>query len=908
MCVIVLAATTGCSEKSVDTYLEEARAKAQQGDVKAAVIEYKNAIKRDPEAPLPRFELGKLYLENKDFASAEKELSKARELGYSASQVLPLLAQSYQQTGAENALADVDHTTQGMSSAERAEVGFYKVQALLELEKEEEALALIEELKALDTTSVYKGLLSVFEDAVNENMEAARDRALALYEQAPLNKDVLVQLARLHLANDDMDKATATYKEYVQAFPDDLPRQFTLVALLIEQRKLDDAEPYVDDLLAASENHPILNQYKGLIAASQGNYELALSRFETAVQNGNADPVVRLVAGYAAYQLQNFAGAKKHLSMIASNLPDNHPGLRMLAHSLLQQGDSEDAYEVMSRFEGNLENDVALFSSASLQLLREGNVVDARALVDKTAPLSDSPQELAKLGVLQLSLNDVSGLVNLEAAVEGAPDSVAAQSALIRAYLMAGDTAKARDAAQTWRTKAPDSIEPLLALANIAIDAGQTEQAESYISEAIQSEQDAPQLTYTQVRLAIATDSRKEAATLLTQRLDAAPDDVTALAMLYALKREDGNTASVISRAQQQLAQSDDLRLRLLLARMQMAEQKPKQALTLLKDIEASKDKPLLFWQLKGQLLIALNDVDAASAHYRQWLDYYPQNENAVSGMVLILDAQRRYQDALMFVEKALAKQPNPQLLILKAYFHTMLNETQAAWDIIKPLSQEAQSLPFVRGIRARLLVKDGQPKAAIPHALAAYESRSNPMNAVLVTAAYELSERPQDAFAFLEQHVDGHPDDTRAAMLLAERMIARDKDEAMSTYETILQKTPENFVVLNNLAYLYFEKGETDRAATLAQRAVELRPENADAVDTLAQIRLAQGRDKDALALYKTISGKDIANEEVYLNHVELLLKTGNTALAKRRLEERKFTLPASQQRARALSERYSL
>ncbi len=906
--VLLTSVASGCSEQSAEDYMAEARAKVEQGKTKAAVIDYKNAIKMDPQAAAPRFELGKLYLENDNFASAEKELSRARELGYPASQVLPLLAQSYQQTGAENALSEVDHNTQGLSGAERVEVGFYKVEALLELEKEKQALALIEELQDVETTSVYKGLTVVLKDVINNDMKAALEKALVLYDQSPLNKDVLDQLARLHLANGNRQAATQIYKEYAGAYPADVSRQFVLVALLVDQRRLDDAEPYVDKLLKLSDTHPLLNQFKGLIAASHGEYETALSRLETAIKNGSKDPVARLVAGLSAYQLNDYDAARLHLSMIASELPDNHPGLRMLAHSMLEQGESQAAYEVMSRFEGDLESDASLLSSASMQLMREGNTKDAKALLDKSAPLSTTAEDLAKLGVLQLSLNDVEGLVNLEAAVEKAPDSVVAQSALVRAYMAAGNAEKAKKAANEWRESSPDNVEPVVMLANIAINEGALTQAATFVEEAQAIESADTQLMYTRVRLALANDDYPAAESLLSQQLENTPADVTAIAMWYALRKDRGDTANVIDYAEQQLKSASELPLRLLLARMYLAESQHQQALAVLDDVEADKQTPMLYWQLKGQLLMAKNDIDSANEHYREWLELYPQNDAAISGMIVILDAQQRYEDAEVFVEKALSKRPEARLVVLKSHFLAMQGKTDAAWKTLRSLPESMQSVPFVRGIRARLLVKEGKPREAIGHALAAYEARNNPLNAVLVAAAYELAERPQDAFEFLQKHVDAYPTDQRAAMLLAERMIPLDKNKAMTAYEAILELYPENFVVLNNLAYLYYEEDQLERAETLAQRAVELRPANADAVDTLAQIMVKQGRKQEAVELYQTISNTTIPNEQVYLNHIELLLETGNTALAKRRLAGREFEMPASQERAQALSKAYSL
>jgi hypothetical protein len=144
--------------------------------------------------------------------------------------------------------------------------------------------------------------------------------------------------------------------------------------------------------------------------------------------------------------------------------------------------------------------------------------------------------------------------------------------------------------------------------------------------------------------------------------------------------------------------------------------------------------------------------------------------------------------------------------------------------------------------------------------------------------------------------------------MLLAERQIRQDRKSALATYEAILAQTPDNFVVLNNLAYLAFEDNDLSRAETLAKRAVALRSDNADAVDTLAQIYIAKGDNDAALSLYEEVATRPIANEEVYLNHVELLTELDKTTLAKRRLLAREFKSEASKQRAQALKAKLGL
>ena len=127
--VAVALMLSGCSQKTSEEHLASAQAFIQASDLQAAVVELKNAIQLDPQAPTPRFELGKLYLEMGDYSGAEKELSRSMELGQPAAQVVPLLSRAYQRTGSVNAMAEVDHQLKDLTTAERVQVGRYKSQS-----------------------------------------------------------------------------------------------------------------------------------------------------------------------------------------------------------------------------------------------------------------------------------------------------------------------------------------------------------------------------------------------------------------------------------------------------------------------------------------------------------------------------------------------------------------------------------------------------------------------------------------------------------------------------------------------------------------------------------------------------------------------------------------------------------
>lgn len=907
--MLTSALLSGCSEKSMESHLADARNYASQQQLDAAIVEYKNAIQKAPNAAEPRFELGKLYLQQNNFAAAEKELNKAMDLGHPVSQVIPLLSVAYQQSGAENALAEVDYRAEGMTAVESAEVGFYKLQALMQLGKTEEAQALLADLSTLDTSSVYKGLIDSYVFVLDNDMEGALAATEALREQAPTNKDVLQQLAKIYLQNGEPEKAAEVYGVYVGQFPDDVTSKFAYAALLIEIRDLEKAAPIVNDLLTLNENHPLLNTFKGIIESANENYAKALEHLEIAVQNGRSDQVVRLVAGFSAYQIQDFEAAQRHLTMVASSLPDNHPGLRMLADSMLQLGENDEALEVLARVEGEQGIDAALFSKASYQLLKDGNVVGAKQMVEKSEAVSATAEDLSRLGVLQLSLNDIDGLVNLEEAVEKAPESVTSQATLLRAYIATNQLDKAKVAAKEWHEQSPETAAPLIYLGNIATAEGAYQEAAQYLDKASGLSDAGNEVAYSRANLLVAEGKKENAIAFIRAFIDENPADVQALALWFALAAEKGDGNAVIAHTQTQFSKNkSDLKLRLLLARMYSINGQLDNTMSLLADVEGDESSPQVFWNLKGQTLIATNSVKEATAFFDRWLSFYPQDKNAVLGKLLIVDSQKQFKQGLALTDKVLAKRPDAQLTLLKAYFHSRLGQAKPAWDIINSTTDDVKALPFVRGIIARLHLIEKAPEQAVEHAKAAYDATPNSDNALLLVAALEMSGKKEQAFSFLEKHVGAHNNDVQSAMLLAERQIRSDRKAAIDTYEQVLSKTPDNFVVLNNLAYLAFEDGELKRAEELAKKAVSLQRENADAVDTLAQIYIAKGDKEAALALYEQVSAGPIASDEVYLNHVELLLALDKEALAKRRLASREFSSEAAKQRAENIKQQHGL
>lgn len=893
---------SACGGQTSEEHMLAAQQYIQAKNNEAAILELKNAIQKDPQIAAARFELGRLYIEIERFENAEKELTRAMELGHDPVAVLPLLSQAYKQTGASNALVELDHAQAGLPAVEAIKVGYNKLQALLDLNKQTEARELIVELAELDTRSVYKGLVLAFESVLDEDFETAHSKAEVLRAQSPSNEDVLKLLVRLSIKLQKHEQALTVFEQLHRVNPNDAEMRFTHLALLMDMRRFEQAEPIIDELLELNTEHGLLNQFKGIVLVNNEAYVAALLHLDKALANGQDNDIVRLMAGYAEYRTENYLDAIKHLSLLAAKLPAGHPALRILADSQLLLGQSDAAAKILADIDGETERDAELFTRAGYQLIQQGNINQAKTMIAKGSDIGTTPQDLLRVGVLQLSVSDLSGLLKLEQAAEQAP-TTSTQQTLALAYLATGELEKAQQLAEQWKQTRPDAVEPHLLAGEVALRQKNIAMAEQNFAKArhLAPEQVEPKLAL--VALAIAKKQQDEAYESVVSIVNEHPSNANALALYYVLAKPQGETEQALAVGLKNLsANSDSDTLRYTVANMQLAQRQFAQVLETLEPIEPSNQTPVFYWQIKGRALLLLNQQAEALNHFEAWRAIAPYNKDATLGALLILDNKQKYAEGLALTQAFLAGRKDVQIDILEGHFLAVLKQTDAAQKKLASLADEVLALPFVQGIQARIAIQQKRFAEAADYAEVAYSASPNLRNAMLFMAGLEGSEQDEKAFAVIQQYAKERPNDPRAKIILAERMIPRNKLEAISVYEQTLEILPTNIVVLNNLAYLYFEDGQLDKALPLAEKAVELQPKVAETVDTLAQIHIAKDNVKRARVLYDKVINQPVGTDEVVLNYIELLMKMDDVALAKRWAKQRKWLSPQAQAKAQTL------
>jgi putative PEP-CTERM system TPR-repeat lipoprotein len=891
LAALALGILSGCGKQTSDEYIKEANQYVAQNNPEAAIVSLKNAVQVAPESPQARFELGQLYIQQKQFESAEKELNRALEFGFEASKVLPLLTQAYHSTGAYSAISKLEHEQAGLTSVERAKIGYFKVVALVRLNKMDDAYLLIEELSDIDTISVFKGLTAAYSLVMDKEYETAATAVSKLREQAPQNAEVLKLLAQLKLSLSAPAEAAEIFQEYVQLYPDDKQATFVLAKLLVDIGELEAADPYIDELLLLNDLNPLLNQLKSATYAHKGDYANALKRAELAITGGIDAPSLRLVAGYAAYQIQDYSSANRHLTYVVGLLPDNHSGLKLLAASQLQLGLTSEVGDVLGRIDQLSEADAPLFSKASYELLRDGFEKEAKVLIERSSDISRTAEDLTRLGLLQLSLNNLDGIVNLEEAVSKSPELVSAQTTLAKAYLVTKQYDKALELANTWKNVNPDDAKPFLLAGDVYTRQQKFSNAKIEFEKAWALDNTNPLPSLAMVNLAVVQRDMQQANLLLEKLLLEFPNNVPTLATYYLISKQGNKQSIALEKIQLAFDQEpSNLDTRLLLARVQVAETNYQNAIELLTEIKDQKDLPKAYWKTLGQSLIKTNQLRPATNHYDAWLAQAPNDKDAIVGKLLLLDNQNKFEEGSQLAQGYLNNRDDVQMQLLNTHFLLMQADFPAAQEAYDALPDNVLGLSLAKGFLARFQLNNKQPKLALENALVAYNAAPTNGNLILLVFIYERLEQPNKAVGLLQQHIDKLPTDLTARMLLAERQIAGDLLGAIATYNVALQQNPNNYIANNNLAYLYLQEGHIDKAKGYGKKAVELEPNNFAALDTLAQIYVAEKDYKEALNLYKRVITDEMQNEEIYLNYVETLLLAGEMFLAERKFSEREM------------------
>lgn len=920
---LLLICLSGCDRNTDKNYLALGNAAMAQNKYAIAVIEFKNAVRQFPQNGEPRFLLGQAYLALGQLNLAEKEFKRALDYNHPNEQVVPLLSVLYQRMGDDKSLFSLSKFTKGLKPKQLAQLTFYQLQSYVRVGQHNKAFTLINEIKRLPNSNEYGQLALAYDLVLSNNLQGANLHLQQVLETYPNQKDALLLKAQLHLNLQEVAQGVAVYQQYIDVYPDADEVKLTLARLYSDFNLPNQAEPIVDDLLNKYSNVALLLQLKAAARLNDKDYSIAYDYAEQAITLDTEDTSARLIAGISAYFNGDKENAHRHLSLIAGFLPIEHPALRLLADSQLYLGMSLDANDTVSQFKTLSDEDSGLLSKIGQALLKQGEINKVKTILDKQPDNIVSPKSLTNVGLLKLSLRDVSGLLDLENAVaklefEGNEHTAEQlQLTLAQAYLNNRHYDKALLLADEWQNNNKLRQHQFLLRAKIYQNQKKFNEAKQAYQRALDITPDNPAIQLAVVN-SVQLNSRSVAESALNKVqsiINQHPDFIPAIIQYYTLSKQLNLPDKMVNHLQARIKDNKNHKqLVITLAKIQLFEGQAEKAIKLFEQIKS--DKPESYWRHLAMAYSANQQYDKTMQLYETWYLASPNNPQTIIGLLQVLQTKGELESALQLSQRYLYELGGRNLEIRLMYLQllTQMQQFEQAETYYATLTDSIKKLPFVKGIKGQLLFHQGKASEALENITFAYEANPTPQNAGFMVAAHFKVISHNDKvnalkpLRFLKEHLKRHPKDIINTLYYAQLQTGVDNEEAIRYFRKTLILQPDNFVALNNIAYLLLEDKQHEEAYQFALNALQIRPKNIDVLDTIGEIALRLDKLDEALAhyteAYNLVQGS--LPDDVLVNYFEVLFRTDQTKLAQRRISQHPLTARKEQVRLDQLLQQY--
>ncbi|MBZ8139322.1 PEP-CTERM system TPR-repeat protein PrsT [Rubrivivax gelatinosus] len=570
------------------------------------------------------------------------------------------------------------------------------------------------------------------------------EAVLRVQPQHPVSK----VLAQLHLDDRNIDRAVEVLETYLRGSPTDTQAMLQLAAAQMALGRHARAAQILQDALKQGDDPQLRSAY-GLALVGRGQFGGAITELEAAYAK---DPR-QLAAGFTLAALYLKASqprqALKVAETLATRYPDNASVWHLLGQARRQAGQAAGA---RTAFEQGLKLDPA-FAPAQIGLARLD--VDSRAypqaLNRLAATLQKEPRNLEAL-LVQAEASEAAGqLDKAQRALEVADDFAGRQNlepgiALVEFHLRHSRPEAARQAVGRLANKNPESVQTLVAQAQVALASNDAPGARTPLTRAANTSGTNPPLLTRIALLQAQAGDLKGASYSVDKALGERPDYLPALALRgdldiragefskaealarqliqrhpklglghgmlgdLALARNQRDAAIAAYRRSHELAPSSDSLLRLF--RTQFGGDAPG-AIRLAQQWLKTNPRDSLVHRGLADAYLSTGQHDAARTQYEALLKLTPNDAEALNNLAYTL-VQLKDPGALAVAERALAASPNAAHVIGTAGWAALhAGKTERAVQLLRDARLRDPANPDTRYFLASALAGVGRQAEA---------------------------------------------------------------------------------------------------------------------------------------------------------------------------------------------------
>ena len=888
------ALVTGCGGESEKTLLTSAKTFIDNKDNKAAVIQLKNVLQKNPKSGEARYLLGKALLAGGDPVGAAVELTKAQELGVGDDLVAPELARAMLMTGeagkvilqlgnvrladrkaaadlsttlatAHAIQGDADKAQRAIDDAFRAQPGF--------------APALIMQSRLKAAGNDVDGALALLDQVLSKE---------------PDNERAGVFRAELLLAGKkDIDGAVAAYRKVLAAHPGSAPAHTAVVNVLFAQNKADEAKAQVALMKKEAPNHPDTLYFEAQIAFNDQDFKATRELTDRLLKMLPDNVRALELAGAAEYRMKNYGVAEAFLGNALKINPNLRLSRQMLAQTYLRNGQPHKTIEVLQPlFEKNQGDGVslALAGEAYLQMgdakrseaafqaaakaapgdprvatsvamakAAQGGAASGQALAQLEAiAADDKTRSRADLAVISARLrqNDLPGALKaIDALQKKQPDSPLAYNLRGRVQLLKRDMAAATTSFEAALSKDPKFFPAIASLAAIDLSANKPEAARKRLEDALKADPRSFQAALALAELSARTGAPvADVTSQIAAAIKLSPSEATPRLLLVNHLLGAGDNKAALSAAQDATAAlPTNLDVMDALGRAQMASGDAKQALATLRKLATAQPNNAMHLVRLADANVLNKDTAEAQRNLKKALEIKPDLVAAKRGLVMLAVMDKRPQDAI-----------------------TVSRELQ------KSLPKEGIGFSLEGDVEAQRSNWD----AAIAAFRAGLQRGASTELTIKLHVALVNSGKRAEADRLAADWQKGNPKDAAFIYYLGDFALQRKESaEAEAHYRQVIDLQPRNALAYNNVAWLMATAGRPG-AVAMAEKANALLPERAPLLDTLATALAVENQVTKAVEVQRRALARNPDDPSLRLNLAKHLLKAGEKDQARAELE----------------------
>ena len=891
--VIVALLCLGCSNETPDELVNSARTYLAQGNHNAAMIQLRNALQQRPEDGELRLLLARVLLESGDPIAAERELRKALQYGQPADAVLPALSRTMLERGAADQLLE-EFGTRNLNAPEfQAQFKSALGQAQLQTGRNAEAAVSFAAAAAASPGYLPAQIGLVRLVAVDGRLKDAMRNAERLAMDHPKSAEVHMLLSDLRTLSGDHAGSLAALEEAVRADRLYTPARYALMAALIEQQQFDAAAAHLEQVRLLNKRDLRIQYFDAVIALSKNDLVKARELSQRILKHSPEHVPSLVLAGAVELQARQLSLAEDLLQRAISRAPQHTGARRMLVRTYLVSNQPARSLEALQPLLKRDVNAEPLLQMLAGETYLANGYMQAASAYYAAAAESQSQQAVARtrLGQIALATGDFdSGVRQLEAvaAQDGAP--IQADLALIAGYVRGNDLDRALQAGERLVKKQPARPLAYQLLGSVYLAKKDSARAREQFEKAVELSPSYLPAATSLGRLDIEANKPAAARQRLAAIVAREPNNEQALLGLADVMLRTGAAAGDIAATLQRatLVNPNSSSARFALVAHYLRVKDPGLALAAAQEAAAALPNDLQILYALGRAQEAAGLVNQAIETFNRLVALEPQSRFPLMELAAVHARRADYGKLVNTLQRAQRISANDPAMARDLVAGYLLAGN--AEDAVKQARALQASAPKMS---AGYLLEGDARTAAKQWADAerAYRAglKTAPGSGVMALrlhGALVASGQNAEAEAFAKKWLTEHPKDSVLRVRLAERALrAGNLRSAVAHYQIVVEQEPNNVAALNNLAWAAGQLGDP-KALGYAQRAVQIAPQNAAALDTLGSLLIAAGdaeRGVDYLDRAKALAPD---RPDIRLNYAKALIKVGRKDAARSELE----------------------